>query len=350
MQLDPALLDPVWRTRAMRGESLLFVADQADRPAVAPLLFTPTGRVALTTADGTMAFVEGRDFVVDASLGRLELTPGSPVPWASRDELYPDAPDGHAFMHVRGNPARLLRWAEGDAFHRLQMAASYAHAGDWPGGVPPGSGSADLPGTTSRLRAGQPLTMAVTGDSISEGYNASGFVGAAPWQPPYAALVAAGLERRHGAPVTLHNLAAAGTTSSDGWGVADAVAAIAPHLVIVAFGMNDAGYMDVAEYQANIRQIVATVRRRAAAAEFVLVAPKLAHPDWHYIDPARLVACRDALAALCEPGIVLADVTQVWTAVLTRKRFCDLTGNGVNHPNDFGHRLYAQCVLECLEP
>jgi hypothetical protein len=26
----------------------------------------------------------------------------------------------------------------------------------------------------------------------------------------------------------------------------------------------------------------------------------------------------------------------------------DLTGNGLNHPNDFGHRLYAQGVLELI--
>jgi hypothetical protein len=27
----------------------------------------------------------------------------------------------------------------------------------------------------------------------------------------------------------------------------------------------------------------------------------------------------------------------------------DLTGNGLNHPNDFGHRLYAQAILEYLK-
>jgi len=28
-----------------------------------------------------------------------------------------------------------------------------------------------------------------------------------------------------------------------------------------------------------------------------------------------------------------------------RKTHHDLTGNGINHPNDFGHRLYAQVIL-----
>ena len=45
--------------------------------------------------------------------------------------------------------------------------------------------------------------------------------------------------------------------------------------------------------------------------------------------------------------MALADLTSVWTELLKHKRDWDLTGNGVNHPNDFGHRLYAQ-VLSAL--
>ena len=48
------------------------------------------------------------------------------------------------------------------------------------------------------------------------------------------------------------------------------------------------------------------------------------------------------------PGVALADVTEVWTWMNRHKHFLDLTGNGLNHPNDFGHRLYAQCILQLL--
>lgn len=34
--------------------------------------------------------------------------------------------------------------------------------------------------------------------------------------------------------------------------------------------------------------------------------------------------------------------------LLRRKRYLDLSGNGLNHPNDFGHRLYAQVLLHLL--
>lgn len=348
MTIDPADLEPFWCAREMRRESLLFTAAAAGGVAIAPLLFPPSGPVQLTSADGLTTFIEGVDFEVDHASGWLRVPVGSPVPFVTAAQLHPAPGGGDAFMHVRGNPDRLLWWAEGDAFHRVQVAASYAHAPDlWRGHVPGYAGDA-LPAVRARLGQRAPLTVCVTGDSISEGYNASGFTGVPPWQPPYAPLVAAGLEQHYGAPVVLHNLAQAGTASSDGRYLAAHIAAHAPHLVIVAFGMNDAGYMDSGEYGANIHGLITAVRDRLPAAEFVLVAPMLPHPEWHYTAIERFSAYRDALAGLCGHGVVLADVTQVWEDVLTRKRAHDLTGNGINHPNDFGHRLYAQVVLARL--
>jgi hypothetical protein len=41
-------------------------------------------------------------------------------------------------------------------------------------------------------------------------------------------------------------------------------------------------------------------------------------------------------------------VTTLWQRLLQTKRYHDLSGNGVNHPNDFGHRLYARVILHLL--
>ena len=48
--------------------------------------------------------------------------------------------------------------------------------------------------------------------------------------------------------------------------------------------------------------------------------------------------------------MALADVTAVWELLLKHKHDLDLTGNGLNHPNDFGHRLYAQAILARIPP
>jgi amino acid permease len=41
-------------------------------------------------------------------------------------------------------------------------------------------------------------------------------------------------------------------------------------------------------------------------------------------------------------------VTALWMAVVAKKSFMDITGNGVNHPNDYGHRLYAMLLASTL--
>jgi lysophospholipase L1-like esterase len=160
--------------------------------------------------------------------------------------------------------------------------------------------------------------------------------------------VAAGLERAYGSPVSFHNFAVAGWTADHGAGDVDRIVDAKPDLVIIAYGMNDAGYADASCFGLNIGAIIEEVRRGARAAEFVLVSPMLPNPDWDYVALDRFPAYRTALSNLCGPGTVLADVTSLWSDVLLRKRFEDLTGNGLNHPNDFGHRLYAQVILTVL--
>jgi hypothetical protein len=75
------------------------------------------------------------------------------------------------------------------------------------------------------------------------------------------------------------------------------------------------------------------------------VASMLPNPEWAVPNLDRFSEYHEVLRELCGPGIVLADLTSVWSELLRRKAFHDLTGNGVNHPNDFGHRLYAQIIL-----
>ena len=340
---------PFWRSGRMHRESLLFIEPAPGKPATCSLLLTPVGPLSLESATGEAEYVEDVDYTFDRASGLLTRTAGSRIPAMTVAELHPSLdPDGSGFMHVLGDPSAFLMVDESGVFHRRQAAASYTFdSAQWTGYTPQFAG-ASLPRTLDRLRRREPVTVCLVGDSISEGYNASGFVGAPPHQPPYGTLVAAALEREHGSPVTLRNFATAGWTSDDGLGAAGDVAAGQPHLVVVAFGMNDAGYAEPADYAANILAIVEEIRRAAPHAEFVLASSMLPNPEWHYPLMQRFAGYRDALADLCGPGVALADVTALWADVMVRKSPYDLTGNGINHPNDFGHRLYAQTILSLL--
>ena len=318
----------------MRGESLFFV-DGGDGIATSTLLFQNVDDVSLSSATGDTSFEAGRDYTVDRVGGLLSRTSASRIPFATLEELYP--PD---------EPFVLI--ADGGEFHRRQAAATYSHpAGVWRGYVPHAA-AGQLTRTRRRLESSQPLTVCVAGDSISEGYNASAFTGVPPHQPPYVDLVAAGLEHASGSRVTLHNFATAGWTSDDGAADVERVVEAHPDLVIVAFGMNDAGYAEAPDFAANIAGIMTGVCAASPDAEFVLVSPMLPNPRWPYPVLERFATYRAALAALCGAGAALADVTSVWTELLTRKSVHDLTGNGINHPNDFGHRVYAQVILALL--
>lgn len=147
--------------------------------------------------------------------------------------------------------------------------------------------------------------------------------------------------------MTLVNHAVGGTGSAWGLQTIGKVIEAKPDLVLLAFGMNDSAGCPAADYQANLRAMVEAVRKAQPEAEFILIATMLGNADWTALHQELFPQYRDALAALCGPGIALADMTSVWAELLKHKQDHDMTGNGVNHPNDFGHRVYAQ-VLSAL--
>jgi hypothetical protein len=47
-------------------------------------------------------------------------------------------------------------------------------------------------------------------------------------------------------------------------------------------------------------------------------------------------------------GVAFVDVTTAHDKLLAKKAYVDMTGNGVNHPNDFLGRWYAQLIAALL--
>ena len=94
--------------------------------------------------------------------------------------------------------------------------------------------------------------------------------------------------------------------------------------------------------------MIKAVHAKLPETEFVLVATMLGNANWTYLKADLFPQYRDALAQLCGEGVVLADLTSMWAELLKQKKDWDMTGNGVNHPNDFGHRIYAQVLTALL--
>lgn len=345
-QFSTTSLRPFWLSETTEGESVLFVQDKAGAQPKASLLFEPTQILSASASSGEVRYQEGRDYTWKPGSRELLLPPGSRIVYRTPQELRrPAGSQRYRLTHRDGN-GEILFGATHE-YHDLQTVVTYKHKGGWAGPKPSLAGD-QLPRTVKRLSAKQPLTIALLGDSISTGCNASGWAKVAPLQPPYQDLLVMNLQAVYGVKVTLHNFAVGGTDSA--WGRANIgkVIEVKPELVILAFGMNDAAGRPAEDYQANIRAMVDAVHQARPDAEFILVATMLGNANWTTLRHERFPEYRDALQKLSGPGIALADLTGVWAELLQHKRDWDLTGNGVNHPNDFGHRVYAQVLSSLL--
>ena len=343
---DPALFKPFWQTSVMHGESVLFVKETPAANPSASLLFVPTKVLAVRDPSQAITYTEGRDYILKPGSREITLPEGSRITFKLPQDLIRPAKSQRYALTRRDGAGEIL-FGGGHEYHDMQATVTYEHAtGTWTDTSPAVRGE-ELARTRGLLKRKAPVTITLLGDSISTGCNASGWAKAAPYQPPYQDLLAMNLKAVHGSAVTLHNFSIGGTSTD--WGVKniDKVVATRPDLVILAFGMNDSSGRPAAQYRANILAMIEATRRTVPEAEFILVAPMLGNADWITLKQELFPQYRDALASLCGPGIALADMTKVWSGMLKHKKDRDLTGNGVNHPNDFGHRLYTQ-VLSAL--
>ncbi len=338
---------PFWRSTTMVEESVLFVPPSPGHPAQAQLMFTPVDVPQLKSCTGEMTYEPGKDYLWSPGSRCLTQTAQSRISLLTDADLYP--PRGsQKHGTCRDRNADLL-FAETTEFHRVQTAVTYSHQLDgWQASWTP-SPAYGLPRLSKRLQAGDPVRIVLLGDSISVGSNASGRYGVPPGNPGYGPLVAGAIERRFSSPVTFANLSVGGKDS--GWGVEqmDAAVAAEPDLLIIAFGMNDASAkMPPDQFAANISRQIEILSEKRPDAECLLVAGMTGNPQWTGTQSELYPLYRDQLSQLQRPGVALADVLSVWEALISRKKYLDLTGNGLNHPNDFGHRVYAMVLLSVL--
>ncbi|QDU79395.1 GDSL-like Lipase/Acylhydrolase [Polystyrenella longa] len=345
-----AVLDPIWQTEQLR-EPILFLQEEGQLPT-GKLFFTPKKIVAVESATRKIVFEEGTDFRWDAEKNQLVLPEGSRIPRLTTEELYPLMTSDTPKIGKPGAPSdtgRGVYFDNKDGYHQLQVEVIYeTEPGQWKGPVTKYA-TDSLPHTTANLKQAKPVKIFLLGDSISEGYNASAYSKAAPGCPAYGELTAMTLESATGSDVDFRNFAVGGWQASQGVKRVDEekLAEEKPDLVIIAFGMNDVWRKDAAAFKKNIKEIIDAFRAKNSECEFLLISTMLGNENWG-MPMDQFYTYRTALKELTGPGIALADLTAVWEEFLKRKTFYDLTGNGVNHPNDFGHIIYAQVLSRML--
>ena len=334
------LLTPVWEGKTCYQESALPVMRSTSSRVEITLLHPVERVLKVQNATLTKTYEEGKDYVVEE--GQLFVLYSGDIPIMRYDEYNPSSSD---FPNVNGG---YLCFSEGAYFHNRQIVVTYTHKTRYDGYVPENKGAL-LPTVSEKLAQGDDLDLFVLGDSISVGANSSGFTNVSPYLPIYPQLVAEGLKAEYGLnEVRVYNHSVGGKDSV--WGTSIIGEALAEHtnvdLAILAFGMND-GNTSMSTFNRNLSTMIDAVKAAFPNAEILLVATMLPNPDSTYYQNQTNFAS-GMLTDLEKEGVAVANVTAVHHSLLAYKYYSDMTGNNINHPNDYLARVYAQTLLQTI--
>lgn len=340
--IDTAMI-PFWNGKIMYNESVMMIS-KGGKPAEATLLFQPKKILSVRNAGLNIEYQEGVDW--QYKNGRLTLLPDSKATYMT-DSILTNASGKHSFPRKSGGG---VLFYEGSFFHERQLSVTYQHVKNVWKGVTPEFRAEILPHAVELLRKKTSIHILLYGDSIAAGANASAKSKAEPNLPDWGTLIAEKLRRFYDAPIKFTNTAVGGMDSN--WGVKNVqqeVIAYQPDLIIIAFGMNDGtGKMSGEKFKENIAGIIQSVREKNKNAEFILVSTMLPNPESFFT--GTQADFKKVLQELTGPGIALVDMTEVHRELLKYKSYQDMTGNNINHPNDFLIRWYAQEIAGILLP
>ena len=203
----------------------------------------------------------------------------------------------------------------------------------------------------AKLNAGEDVKLAAIGDSVAEGCSSSGHFNHEPFMDNWVTQVTNALNKKYDGSVTVKNEAVGGMASE--WGAAPAqinkIVAAQPDMLMVHFGINDSGAnVGALNYRDNMEAIIIGVQNRLPDCEIMLIKAFPAEP-MSYADKTfkQYWAQLDSLANEYD-GVYTLDMYTQGMSMLGVKKYMDVTGNGINHVNDYSSRLYTMNILSAL--
>ncbi len=353
-------LAPFWKGNAVFGESVTVIEDYFGEIRPKRLAFPITRVIAVRSADLGTKYEEGRDFRVN-EYGELEILRGGKIPYLKWEDYRLKEADPKSDSQLPSSDgigayilAELFREREG--MRAYQLAVTYEHEKSERYAITKGK-KEKFTRFFEKLKSGK-ATVVSYGDSITYGWAASGMhdIQKPPFCPMYADMVVSEIAEHCHAEVEHKNLAVSGMCAD--WGMKEEnlrrVAEAKPDLVILAFGMNDAGVFRPETFKNNLLAIISGVRKELPFVDFLLVSPIVPNPLIGFAAGSSIRHYHDEYPyAFYElerelKGVGYANVTAVHKLLLERKELCDTLSNNGNHPNDFMHRVYAQVILTTL--
>ena len=205
-----------------------------------------------------------------------------------------------------------------------------------------------LPNTMSKLLKGEALSVLFYGDSIPVGCDASGMYNRKPNQDEFPKIFRKALQEIYGSTVKYRNTAVGGTTTD--WAnqnVESQVIKYKPDLVVLMTGGNDGN--NTVNTKTNILAAVKKIKAALPECEIRLMDPFVGNADGGFETKVKpmLKGIHDDIAAANE-GVVSVGIYGLHKYFLGGKNYIDFSGNGINHPNDYMIRIYAQQLLSAV--
>lgn len=354
-----SMLNPFWLGNVVYNETVMLVDD--GESISGKLLFTPKKILSVRDYAWDVEFTEGEDFTVEGNT--IVRTENSDIPYLTEANLTgQELPEGYqvvsSIANVETDVVRMgaTIYTEGSLIYGHQVSVSYvydpaeAELGDFKA-----FDAAELPALKAKLAAGEDVRLGIIGDSVAEGCSSSSMFNREPYLPNFIDLTALALNAGYRAAgktgeVTVGNYALGGMTSE--WGAAqaqvDEIIADAPDVLFIHFGINDNGsdFSGMA-YGDNIESLVLRVKAALPEAEIVLIkafTPEIMSYDGELFEDYWAQLDRIAENA----GVWTLDLYTQSLSMLNTKKYMDVTGNGINHLNDYTSRLYAMNILSML--
>lgn len=332
---------PIWEGNIVYNETLMFVGEKE-----APLLYYPDEIIAVLSSDLKTEYQEGVDYTLKD--GKILLTENTTIPFFTLEEYYPkELKEDYSFKsNVQGHEN--IRYGEGDTFFKKQIHVTYKHSDKWTGIFP--KKSEKLHRFMEKVSSGKEVTVLFFGDSITTGVNSSKVVGVAPYAACWSEMVIETMKKHFDNPnIKCVNTAVGGKNVE--WGIEtlqERAIDINPDLMILGFGMND-GWRCAEEFCSLTEQLLNKFSIACPESDVAVIATMLPHfrvaGFW-----GNQHSYEEGLISLCEKysHVDVIPVTSMHKAILEKKRYYDMTGNNVNHPNDFMARIYAQTVNKVI--
>lgn len=357
---DPKVSDPFFYGNVIYNETVM-LRTQEDGTGLGYLRFAPTKIISIRDFTLTTEYTEGSDYVIDGNA--ISAPTGSRIGHWTNRQMWgeEDLPDPYVIKdNLSNRDTDCMRmgatiYTESPFYYGTQVYVTYAYdINDLDLESLPSSQIEKMPSLKAKLEAkAGTLKIAGIGDSVMEGCSSSVNFDHEPYQKPFFDLFGEAIAHKYGLEVTAENMGVGGTTSADGTqkSLLDKVVKYAPDLLLIHYGINDLGggatpngYMD------NILYIVTYLKENLPDLEIILMSPLTPNPRVY--DQIRLESYVNKLEDVADSftGVVLLDAYAYGNYLLENGRdYYDMTGNGINHPNDYGHRVYTGALLATIE-